>query len=355
MTVMSTEEFLVGAAKGLYHHSKSKYQSDSNIFWYEPSLFTLDIDRCSIDDGAFSLSYSLAPINPKDVSLDIKAYFVDEKVKLLQEFSKIKIDAIYANKCYLIPSVVYNRKHFSGLAIQYPKVIRESKLVIYETWHVKKEVIRNSIFDNIPELSFTRKLTIPIKPTKDVNPFDFNVNHNQIPSSQISITGKPLTWFTDCTIGKDSDRYWYALAISHRQSQHITNSEHYTEIGNQTITLNHGDIPIIYLDINKGYAFSEVEAESNADKSKKNRDIDPIARSIANSMLNTFSENIPDSYNHAGFGNYTVNITMPVAINDKIILDRYTSAVLSEAGIMPDSINTPDFQEISLEYLVTKN
>lgn len=352
-TKITTEEYLIGAAQGTAKLGNFAYQKKPNIFWYEPTLFTIGMYNLKATPEAFSGGYSLKNVDPKKISLDVQADFRLGNTTFTQNITGIKMTHLYPNKSYLSPYTIFKRRHYTGVAIQFPIIDDTAVLSLTETWHVAKDLIKSYALSkdknpNDKAYTFTRIISFPLKASDTIKPFNFEVNKNNVLNH--------YAWSNDYYCTRDTDRLHYAVMSSHNSSQEIISNKTFSRIGSQTMGLSHLEIPKIIFDIERGFALTDKEIEDSRIKELENKG--EFTDNIFNQIYLCSIYEPPKfekrllPYTHNGYGNYAVKIDEP---KDTFDTKRYDGTLNLPLQLIPNiATDDPDFQELCLEYQICK-
>lgn len=129
------------------------------------------INNALADELRSMLGYRLeVPIfNPKCMTLSIESRVFDEQANMLMEYHTkgIKFGTPLPNHGYGVAYTPSGHKRYYGVAVPLPTLNKDDKiyyLEIIETWHINLEEIFSDLNAH-QETTFTRKITVPIKPT----------------------------------------------------------------------------------------------------------------------------------------------------------------------------------------------
>lgn len=346
MQRFTTGEYLKNATQATCKYGDLDFQEHTNIFWYVPSIYTLELSNLAYNNKHVSFRSQPVKVNADLVTLDIEANFISNDFTLKQDFKGIRLTQSYLNKSILVPYGVYNHTNYQGVSIQLPKIMEKSHLVINETWHINSKLLRSYDYEVQPQIfSLTREIDFPIEPSGWIRPYDYDINGDMKDWNM-------NTWYSNVQTTPTTGRLWFAVHNSVNENQVINeNKKSYKELGYQSIALGQKDCPTIYLDTITGYAFSSLEYENSINMPtyiRKNLLNETITQNILTQIVDPHKL---FEFTHAGLGQYMVKID---AARDNL-LTRYRGPFSYEGQILPSiSFGDPDFDELCLTYYVSK-
>ena len=266
------EDYLLGAAKGCERNMIIKddfTDGDApNVFWYQPNIMTvlgfdwrqLDIvtHMRALDPDDRLISYTqgddfFIEIDPDTVFNDPDDWKLMVHIKLMDSENKIIIDRIinadkfnhpFPNRAYVCNYTIYRRAHYQGIAVTFPHLDKgKYKFQITEHWTYNSG---NSVDK---PFSFKRQLLIPVKVTKDIKPYLFDLADPKLRKMK-------KAWYIAEEGYKWTDRNWFSLIGAVKKDVKRADKPGYTKIGSQSFSLDHNETPRINYDIAFNLAYS---------------------------------------------------------------------------------------------------
>lgn len=239
--IMNTDEFYQGAANGTLRHATTiahPILNKTNIFWYEPSIFT----TCG---GVFTDTdiYDIADNPARPVRTNAKKWKYDANIKLCDVQNKtlselnlkdIRLGQPYPNKAACVPYVVYERKHYYGIGMPFQHLnIGTYNFKIREVWTFKDAGAKPVII---------RNLTIPVNVDPRFKPYDYALANQHLNRTY------PL-WYINWY--KNSDESLMHMNLIDHVNRNLTETKinNFKFLGKQSIALNSSMIPRVNLNL----------------------------------------------------------------------------------------------------------
>lgn len=256
MNIMNADDFYYNALLGSQRQSKNALKlskGKTNVFWFEPKLFTssyaglsnVEIIKSKSEflKGNFKKAGIPVPVVVDEKDWLYKAEFklFDQNANLVMEteLDDIKLGHAVPNKSYLTPYVIYKRKKYYGVTVAFPHLNEGLyNLDIHEQW-------------KSPFLSFNiqRKLNIPFIVSPDYQEYNQTIANPNIDDNQPIWSSK---WYKD-----EGDTICYLNLLDNINREiGITKVGDFKKIGTQSISLNQDLVPTININMNDGIAYS---------------------------------------------------------------------------------------------------